>query len=56
MSDARANGKALTGNGKGKVFRPYGKKAEDKTDGIPTLNKYISYYTICKYVRPILAL
>jgi hypothetical protein len=37
MSDARANGKALTGNGKGKVFRPYGKKAEDKTDGIPTL-------------------
>jgi hypothetical protein len=37
MSDAKANGKALTGNGKGKMFHHYGKKAEDKSDGIPIL-------------------
>jgi hypothetical protein len=37
MSDTKANGKALTGNGKGKAYRYYGKKAEDKSDGIPIL-------------------
>ena len=36
MSDAKANGKALTGNGR-KAFRYYGKKAEDKSEGIPIL-------------------
>jgi hypothetical protein len=36
MSDAKANGKALTGNGR-KAFRHYGKKAEDKSEGIPIL-------------------